>query len=338
METITASSPSSLSVSQARPSNPFAAVREHCREDLDAVDHEIATVLKGEAALLNEVGDYLAASEGKKLRPVLTVLSARACGGRGTSMHKVAASMELVHTATLLHDDVIDKSSLRRGQPTINARFGDDIAILMADYLYSNAFELSLHALKPEILQMVCKVTSRMCEGELFQIEKRDALLTEYDYYKIIKAKTAYLFSACCGLGGVVSGARKARVEALGEFGLEFGLAFQVTDDILDYEADQKVFGKTIGTDITSGKQTLPFLRALAAASAADRPKLIEAIKAGDVPVVLELVTKHGGLESARRSASEHVRKALEALDRVGRGPEIELLRAIALHVVNRSH
>jgi len=331
---------SGASTPLSRPGrDPFMAVRHLCRDDLEAVEREIAAVLRTDTELLNEVGRYLGHSAGKLLRPILTLLSAQACGGApALHVRRVAAAMELVHTATLLHDDVIDNSSLRRGKPTINARFGQDIAILMADYLYANAFDLSLEALKPEVLRMICKVTSKMAEGELFQIEKRDALLTEDDYYRIIKAKTAYLFSACCGLGGVVAGVRRAKVEALTEFGMQFGLAFQVTDDILDYVADEKVFGKAIGTDISSGKQTLPFLRTLTLAEAPARDRLVDALKAHDVPTVLAAVERHGGIESARETARAHVAKGLAALDRAGRGPAVDALRGIAEHVLERTY
>jgi octaprenyl-diphosphate synthase len=317
----------------------FDQLKDACASDLAAVEREIADILTSDQTeLLNEVGQYVQNSAGKQLRPILVLLTGQAFGASGKNLHKVAASMKLVHTATLLHDDVIDKSDMRRGKPTINARFGNNIAILMADYLYSNAFEISLEALKPEILQTICKVTSHMCEGEIFQIEKADTLLTTDDYYKIIRAKTAYLFGACCGLGALLGGAKRRDIEAMSEFGQEFGLAFQITDDILDYTADEDVFGKSVGTDIKGGKQTLPLIYTLNKLDDEKRQTLLQKMAAGDVLYVIDTVEQTGGIEYARTQAAQHIASARKHLASTPRASRLTLLSNLADHILRRAY
>jgi len=328
--------------------DPIAELRLSLAQDLAAVDAEIDRVLNSETELTREVGRYVRQSKGKQLRPILNVLASGACGKTGIMVHQTAAALEIVHNATLLHDDVIDKSQLRRGHPTVNARFGDDVAILMADYLYSNAFELALNSLKPEVLRFITKVTSAMCEGEMFQIEKRGDVLTEPDYYRIIKAKTAYLFSACCGLGGVLGDANKSTIESLASFGMEFGHAFQITDDVLDYVAKDDHFGKTLGTDISGGKQTLPFIHVLEKSTGADRDALLGALgDASRVPWLVATVTERGGIGYALKKAQTHARTALSSLNNVPTGrmfgakataESLQRLRDLADFIVERTY
>lgn len=276
-------------------------------EDLAAVDAHMASVLDSETDLVREVGQYIRATQGKKLRPMMVLLSSRAFGYTGSDHTKVAAAMELVHTATLVHDDVIDKAPLRRGLPTVNARWGDDVAILIADFLYSRAFNLAVQALEPQILTMLLQVTSKMCEGEMFQIEKGDALLSREDYLRIVRSKTAFLFGACTGLGGVLAKAGEERTADVTRYGLEFGIAFQITDDLLDMIAPDDELGKQHGTDIRNGKQTLPLIRTMEVAEEADRADLWSCWNNGRDPKrILGHIRKYRGLELALEEAREY--------------------------------
>jgi octaprenyl-diphosphate synthase len=317
------------------------ALREELAADLDAVEREIEEVLAAETNLTREVGRYARNTRGKQLRPILLVLAAKACGAEGRAVHQTAASLEIVHNASLLHDDVIDKSLTRRGKPTVNAQFGDNVAILMADYLYSNAFKLALQCLNPEVLMFITRVTSNMCEGEMFQIEKAGELLTESDYERIVKGKTAYLFSACCGLGAVLADAGERKLEALSRFGLAFGMAFQITDDVLDYVAEDDHFGKTVGTDIGGGKQTLPLIHALASAENGQRERMLASLGSPErVGELIAMVRDAGGIDYALTRARHHALEGRALLDDAGFAPTpaLERLRELADFIVARTY
>lgn len=312
---------------------------DYLAEDLAAVDAHISSILESDTDLVREVGAYVRSTQGKRLRPMLTVLVARACGYQGSDHQKVATALELVHTATLLHDDVIDKAPLRRGMPTVNARWGDDVAILIADYLYANAFNLAMQSLPPAVLSLVCQVTARMCEGEMFQIEKRDALLSREDYLRIVRNKTAFLFSACTGLGAALAGRPDSEAERLALFGLNFGIAFQITDDTLDMVAPDKDLGKLHGTDIRNGKQTLPLIHALAAANPADREDLWACWNNGRDPErILKHVHKYGGVEKALEEARSFAEEAKAALVSLPPSRETEFCIQLSDYVVQRTH
>lgn len=312
----------------------------HLAPELAAVDAHIGSILESDTDLVREVGAYVRGTSGKRLRPIITLLSARACGHPAghPDAPKVAAALELVHTATLLHDDVIDKAPLRRGRPTVNAKWGDDVAILIADYLYSNAFGLAMQSLPPQVLSLVCQVTARMCEGELFQIEKRDTRLTREDYLRIVRGKTAFLFSACAGLGAVLAGAGDDRTEAMTRFGLGFGVAFQISDDSLDMVAPDEDLGKLHGTDIRNGKQTLPLILAYGAAPPADRAALWSAWEAADADRVFALVATHRGVDRALGEARDIVAEAKAKLAGLPEGPDARYLARLADYVVNRNY
>lgn len=338
------STPTTPSLSHPEPvaRDAIRAARAELTADLAAVEREIDAVLRADTALTREVGRYVQNSQGKQLRPILTLLSAWACGRRDRAVHQTAAALEIVHNASLLHDDVIDRSALRRGRPTVNARFGDNVAILMADYLYSHAFRLALECLDPRVLQMITRVTAEMCESEMFAIEREDALLTEEDYYRIIKGKTAYLFGACCGLGAILAGRDEEVVEALTRFGLAFGLAFQITDDVLDYVAEEASFGKTVGTDIQGGRQTLPLIRALEVASEADRERMLALLHdptvEGGAPALIALVRNHGGITYALEAARRHLLEAVRGLDLLPSSEGRAALADLADYLVARTY
>jgi len=307
--------------------------------DLDEVDREIREALASQVDLTAEVGEYLRESSGKRLRPILTLLAARLGGRRPEGAVQAAAMVELLHVASLLHDDVIDRASLRRGRPTVNARWGNDVAILMADYLLSRAFGLALKSLRPPLVGILCTTAAAMSEGEMFQIEKRHQLLSEDDYLFVIRCKTAELFSACARLGASLAGLDEEALEALGRYGLEFGCAFQITDDVLDLTADPKRLGKEIGTDIACGKQTLPFIRALQKANPTDREFLLAALNDGRPPAeVVRCVNKYGGIEYALEKARGFAQSARARLERLPENSTTQLLADLTRLVMERTY
>ena len=249
----------------------------------------------------------------------------------------MAAALELVHTATLLHDDVIDKASLRRNRPTVNVKWGDDVAILIADYLYTHAFDLAMQVLSPHVLRMVCAVTAKMCEGEMFQIEKRDALLTTDDYFRIVRNKTAYLFSACTALGGQIADASLEQVEMLGHYGLNFGMAFQITDDTLDLMAEDEALGKQHWTDIRNGKQTLPLIHTFQVAEPADREDLWQCWNNGrDCERIMRHIRKYRGIEFALDQARQFAANAREHIQPLEKSYPVKLFDQLSEYVISR--
>lgn len=309
-------------------------------QDLNRVDEHIEEILASDTALVREVGHYVMSTRGKRLRPMLAMLAAKVFKYNGEDHTKVATALELVHSATLLHDDVIDKAPLRRGQPTVNARWGDDVAILIADYLFAHAFSLALStAMSPKVLSLICQVTARMCEGEMFQIEKRDTLLTRDDYLRIVRGKTAYLFSACTALGSTLARAPEQQVMLLAAYGLNFGIAFQITDDALDLVATDQEIGKQHWADIRNGKQTLPIIYTFEAASEPDRKKLLEYWNNDREPeAIMPFIQKYGGVEHALAEARRYARAAREQLADFPPSKPVELLAELADFVVERRH
>jgi octaprenyl-diphosphate synthase len=264
-------------------------------------------------------------------------LAAKACGYEGGDHTKVAAALEMIHTATLLHDDVIDKAPLRRGMPTVNAKWGDDVAILIADYLYSHAFKLAMQVLSPAVLSMVCDVAAKMCEGEMFQIEKRNAWLTRDDYLRIVRNKTAFLFSACTGLASVLAKSREHETANFSQFGLNFGIAFQITDDTLDLVAQDADLGKQHGTDVRNGKQTLPIIHTFESASEADRQTFSSHWNNGrELGPIMSLVRKYGGVETALGEARRFAETAKEHLEFLKPSKAAEFCRQLSDYVVQR--
>jgi octaprenyl-diphosphate synthase len=279
--------------------------------------------------------------KGKLLRPAVVCLVARGLGYDGKEGHhaRLGAALELFHVATLLHDDVIDKATLRRGRDTVNARWGDDVAILMADYLYATSFDYALQVLDPQVVGVLSKTTQKMTEGEMYQIEKRGDWLDVEDYFSIIRSKTAYLFSAAAGLGAMVAGGAPDRIESMFRFGLNFGMAFQVTDDALDYEAQGDAWGKRVGADLKEGKQTLPLLHTLKTASPADRAALVAVLENGrDFNTVHSYVKKYNGIDVSLEKAAEFTSEAVSILDSFDSNESLRVLRQITEGVLVRQN
>lgn len=308
-------------------------------QELQRVQAQIHAVFDTDNRLIREVGAYITQSGGKRIRPALTILAAQSCGRPvDDAVIALATSIELFHVATLLHDDVIDEAATRRGRPSVNAKWSDSVAILMADYLYAQAFDKALLPLKPEIGRVLCQVTSKMCEGELYQIEKEGHVLRREDYYKIIENKTAYLFSASVGLGGMIAEAATHDVQHLAQFGLNFGMAFQITDDTLDYTAQDEKWGKGVGTDIANGKQTLPLIYTLEVAEPGDRTELLRLLNNGrEFSDVLRHIQKYRGLDHARQVASDFSSKAIACLERLSPSAPAAIMRQLCEYVTGRN-
>jgi len=319
------------------------ALYDYLASDFERLGQMLDSAFHVEGTLMQEVADYVGARRGKMLRPALVCLSARAHGlDAGATDHHIAlgAAIELFHVATLLHDDVIDKATTRRGRPTVNAKWGDDTAILFADYLYATSFDFALSTLNADTLRVLTDTTRVMTEGEFLQIERRGDWLTVEDYSTIIRRKTAYLFAAAASLGAVIAGADRETVRRMTDFGVEFGLAFQITDDTLDYEAQNAQWGKRVGADLAEGKQTLPLLHTLAVANAEDRAALVhELSNARSFDVVHRYVAKYDAISKSLDVATEHGRRATELLAGYPEGNRAAaLMRALAESVVVRQY
>jgi len=315
-------------------------MNNYLKDDLRRAHEWMDKVYQPEGKLMSEVARYVYDLRGKMLRPSMVCLFARAHGhDPADDRHtRLAAAMEIFHVATLLHDDVIDNSPTRRGRPTVNARWGNDVAILFADYLYASCFDLALSSLDPEVMRVLTRTTQKMTEGEMFQIEKRGTWLTVDDYLRIISMKTGHLYAACAGLGTLLGGGSRERVLRMMDYGLYYGIAFQITDDTLDYEATGEAWGKPVGGDVAEGKQTLPLVHALQVASPADRAALEATMSDGrDFQTILGYVRKYDGIEVSIAKAGEYSRKAMEFLGDLDPGNEAtEHIRALTEGVLVR--
>ena len=233
------------------------------KTEMALVETEFERQASSNIQVINYLGDYLRASGGKRVRPALLLLSNYAVGGaaKNANVVRLATVMEMLHTATLVHDDIIDNADIRRNRPSVNARFGNQSAVLMGDWLYMSAFETSLKERSLEILDILTRLTRKMTEGELIQLTtlgKSD--ITETEYFDILQRKTAFLFSACCEIGAILAGASKEEQNALKEYGMNLGTAFQLADDVLDFTAEEEIMGKAAGADLLEGKLTLPLI------------------------------------------------------------------------------
>jgi octaprenyl-diphosphate synthase len=286
--------------------------------DMAAVDRTLRTALDSDVVLIRQVAEYIVGGGGKRLRPALLLLSAGATGYRGTEHHTLAAVIEMIHTATLLHDDVVDESDMRRGHATANAEFGNAASVLVGDFLYSRAFQMMVGLRRIRVLEILADATNAIAEGEVLQLMNTgDADLTEVSYLNVIQRKTARLFEASARLGAVLGDATPAVEDALARFGMHLGTAFQLVDDVLDYSGNAEAIGKNLGDDLAEGKMTLPLIRALATGNAADAAVIRHAIAGGgltDFAPVLAALDHTGALAYAQARAEDEVRRAAECL------------------------
>ncbi len=313
-------------------------------DDLRAVEIEIARSLDSPIGLIQSMGGYIAGAGGKRLRPTLLLLAARLAGYRGARGARLGCVVELLHTATLIHDDVVDQAPLRRGRPSANARWGDDASVLVGDHLYSKSFSMLVHDNDRGVMETLARATMSMTEAEVVQLElKRTGLATEADYLRIISQKTASFMSACCRIGGLLGRLEGDRLEALTRYGLDVGVAFQISDDSLDFVADQDRLGKAIGADLREGKRTLPLIAMLERTAPEERARVRALLQNGplrpaEVEEVRQLVVKHAGVEYALDRAHAYARAAKADLAPFPPSEERETLALVAEFVVDRDH
>lgn len=311
-------------------------------EDLQAVEEEIRRQLDSDVPLIQEMGGYIAGAGGKRLRPMLLLLAARLAGYRGPRGVRLACVVELLHTATLIHDDVVDQAPLRRGRPSANAQWGDDASILVGDHLYSKSFAMLVRDNDRAVMETLARATVSMTEAEVFQLErKRSGTTTEADYLRIITQKTASFISACCRIGGLLGGLPDAQVEALTRYGLHVGVAFQICDDSLDFVADEARLGKAIGADLREGKRTLPLIAMLARATPEEAERVRRLLRRrqltpAEVEEIRRLVLEHDGVEYARERAQAYAQAAKDVLEIFPPCEERETLALVADFVVDR--
>lgn len=317
------------------------AIREHIADDLRAVDAVIRSRLHSEVALVRQIADYIIGGGGKRLRPSLLILSARACGYRGTDHHELAAVVEFIHTATLLHDDVVDESGLRRGQATANALFGNSAAVLVGDFVYSRAFQMMVSVQNMRVLQVLADATNVIAEGEVLQLMNcHNAGLDEEGYLQVIRYKTAKLFEAATRLGAILGGASESVQAAAAAYGAHLGTAFQLIDDVLDYSGDHSVIGKNVGDDLAEGKATLPLIYAMKHGTEGQARAVRHAIEEGgreELDAVLAAIGGSGALDYARRQAEAEARTACAALDALPQSKNRDYLLQLADFAVTRT-
>ncbi|MFM2408309.1 MAG: hypothetical protein RL358_1051 [Pseudomonadota bacterium] len=296
----------------------LATFKKLLAADMAAVDAVIRTRLHSEVALVNQIGDYIVASGGKRLRPALVVLSAQAFGYQGKQHHDLAAVVEFIHTATLLHDDVVDESDLRRGQATASALFGNAPSVLVGDFLYSRAFQMMVEVGEMRVMQTLADATNLIAEGEVLQLLNcHDADVDVANYMRVIHCKTAKLFEAAMRLGAILGRADAAQEAAVAAYGMHLGTAFQLVDDVLDYSAEEAKTGKHLGDDLAEGKPTLPLIYAMQHGTAEQAAVVRGAIEEGDVAKfaeVLAIIHATGALAYTRTVAQVETAAACAAL------------------------
>jgi len=311
--------------------------------DLDRLEVELDRLTKSSHPLIREAASYVIRNSGKRLRPALLILSARTAGYRGEDHFILSALVEVIHTASLIHDDIIDNAALRRGQATSHLRWGPQISVLLGDFLYIKALLLSLDFKDDRIVRSLARASSQMIEGVLMECAfSGDPLTSEADYLEIVAKKTAALFAAGCSIGGILGDQPPESVEALAQFGAGIGTTFQIIDDLLDFTGDPRDLGKPILNDLAEGRITLPLITALRRASPARRERIASLIRGGTLPPaardeILSFVTSDGALDETRRKAALRIQEALPCLDRFPVSVYKESLRGLAGFILDRT-
>ncbi len=320
----------------------MAAVLRMMADDLARVEEQFERNLRSQVDLITTVGRYVLTSGGKRIRPLLLLLSARLCGYTGERAVPLASIIEFIHTATLLHDDVVDNAELRRGQRSANTVWGNEASVLVGDFLFSKSFSLMVADGDIRVLKAVSDATTAMAEGEVLELLKTcDLDVTPEEYLEVIENKTAVLIAAACEIGGILGGVDDERVRSLRAFGMDVGVAFQLIDDCLDFVGDQARFGKPVGADLEEGKITLPLIHALRTGTPEERDRVAElvekdALEDGDRSWVRDLVIRRGGIEAARRMARERVARAKARLDVFPPCDARTALAVVADYIVDR--
>ncbi len=308
--------------------------------DMSSVDGLIRRRLASDVLLINQVAEHIISAGGKRLRPVLLLLAARSLGFNGQPAHQLAAVIEFIHTATLLHDDVVDESDLRRGRKTANALWGNAASVLVGDFLYSRSFQLMVELEQLEVMRILANTTNAIAEGEVLQLlHVHNPDTDETAYLNVVERKTAVLFAAATRLGAVLAGADASVQQQMHAFGLNLGCAFQIADDVLDYTADPASLGKNLGDDLAEGKATMPLIHALRHSEPPVRQRLREIIEQGDASAfaeVLAAIRATGGIDYSRSLASDYAARALQALDGMAESPALAALTGLAHYSVDR--
>ncbi|MBV5301205.1 MAG: hypothetical protein RL674_1062 [Pseudomonadota bacterium] len=331
-----------MSSSSQNPTIDFNAIKQLSSLEAKAVDQLIIDELRSDVILINEIGRYIISNGGKRLRPMLLLLAAKALGGVSDNHLILAAVIEFIHTATLLHDDVVDESELRRGNQTANAVWGNAASVLVGDYLYSSAFEMMVRTDNMRVMGILSKTTTAIAEGEVLQLLNcNNPQTTEAKYLEVIARKTAILFSAATQLAAVISNASNEIETALASYGQHLGIAFQLIDDALDYQATAEELGKNLGDDLAEGKPTLPLIYAIEHGTSEEADIIIDAIKNGRrdaFNAVYEIITRTKAIEYTTDRADEEAQRAIDALNVLPKSEYKEALILLAKFAVQRNY
>ncbi len=310
----------------------FNEIQSLMKSDMEKTDNILIDRLNSNVDLINQMSHYIIASGGKRIRPLLLLLCARATNYGGTEHHAMAVVIELIHTATLLHDDVVDESTTRRNQDTANELWGNAASVLVGDFLYSRAFEILVEPNSMSIMRILSKATNQIAEGEVLQLLNiRNANVSQTKYFNVIEQKTARLFEAACKIGALLSDSSEKTINSLGDFGLHLGIAFQIIDDALDYESNSTTMGKEVGDDLSEGKITLPMIYALEKTSGSENKILRDAIKTADasnIDKIINILCSVNAFEFTRKIAENESQKALKSLKNI---PDSEYRSALKL-------
>jgi len=298
----------------------LAQLFEPIREDLRAVEREFARHVQSQVALIPTIGDYIQNGGGKRIRPAVLLMAARMAGYTGERAVLYASVLEFIHTATLVHDDIIDESELRRGREAVHTRWGNHVTVLFGDFLYLKSMSLALTQDDLAIIRLLCDVTLRIVEGEIYQLTKNgDADLTETEHFEIVQSKTAYLFAGCARIGGMLGPITREQQEALWQYGLNIGMAFQIVDDLLDFTGEEVALGKPVGGDLREGKLTLPVIHMRDRGGPRAAALLRKVVESREVSLdewheIKAMLTQTRSIEYANRVAFDYVERAKKAL------------------------
>jgi octaprenyl-diphosphate synthase len=325
-----------------KSSPDISQIFEPIRDDLEQVDREFGRHVQSQVDLIPKIGKYIQTSGGKRMRPAVLLMAARLSGYTGERSILYAAVVEFIHTATLVHDDIIDDSDLRRGRLAVHSRWGNDITVLLGDYLYIKSMALALTHDTLDIVRLLCDVTLRMIEGELYQLTKNgDADITEDEHFDIIRRKTAYLFGGCAEIGGMLGKVGSEREAALRDYGFNLGIAFQIVDDLLDVTGDATALGKPVGGDLREGKMTLPLIHLLQQNEELGGRIVRDIISSktvvpGQWEELLRALKDHRSIDYAYRRATEFAERAKKPLYAFPPSPEREALLALPDYILSR--
>ena len=321
----------------------LSQIFEPIRADLERVDLEFARHVQSQVELIPRIGQYIQTAGGKRIRPAVLLMAARLAGYEGDRAVLYAAVVEFIHTATLVHDDIIDDADLRRGRAAVHSRWGNDITVLLGDYLYIKSMALALTHDTLDLVRVLCDVTLKMIEGELYQLTKNgDADITEDEHFDIMRRKTAYLFGGCAQIGGMLGKIESEKEQALREYGFNLGIAFQLVDDLLDFTGDAQAVGKPIASDLREGKVTLPLIHLLRQSNGEEGSRIVrDAIASHTVSpeqwaMLLRMLKEHASIDYAYRRAVEYAERAKKPLYAFPPSSERDALLALPDYVLSR--